>query len=189
VNMTESKNKKISRRDAIKLLGAAAGASVLANLPTKWNTPEIVSGVLPAHAQTSTVQNVGCPGLGLTVTLSLFLGDVDLRILTPGGFFVNPKLTGANQGLVDPFTGATHSGDAVAGTETITVPVGNLTNGTWTISVNLAGGVAATPYIIDVIGACTAFANGVLASPQVPLQTYSVIVDNCVVTTCVNNTI
>lgn len=45
--------KKISRRDAIKLLGAVTGASLLANLPSKWSTPELVSGVLPAHAQTS----------------------------------------------------------------------------------------------------------------------------------------
>lgn len=45
--------KKLSRRDAIKLLGAAAGATVLANLPSKWSTPELASGVLPVHAQTS----------------------------------------------------------------------------------------------------------------------------------------
>src|SRR5688572_21354520 len=50
---TKQKTKKISRRDAIKLLGAATGATILANLPSKWNTPEIASGVLPAHAQTS----------------------------------------------------------------------------------------------------------------------------------------
>jgi hypothetical protein len=186
--MTELKNKKISRRDAIKLLGAAAGASVLANLPTKWNTPEIVSGVLPAHAQTSNVQNVGCAGLGLTVTLSLFLGDVDLWLLTPGGFLVTPKPINISQGLTDPLTGATHSGDAIAGTETITVPVGNLTNGTWTIYVNLVGGVAAppTPYLLTVTGACTDSANGVLSIPQAPFFSYPVTVDNCVVTTCVN---
>lgn len=50
--MTEQP-RKLSRRDAIKLLGAAAGASVLASLPTKWTKPEITTGVLPAHAQTS----------------------------------------------------------------------------------------------------------------------------------------
>jgi len=44
---------KLTRRDALKILGAAAGASVLANLPSKWSTPELTSGVLPAHAQTS----------------------------------------------------------------------------------------------------------------------------------------
>ena len=45
--------KKLSRRDAIKLLGAATGAAMLANLPSKWSKPELASGVLPAHAQTS----------------------------------------------------------------------------------------------------------------------------------------
>jgi len=47
--------KKLSRRDAIKLLGAVTGATVLANLPSKWSTPELVSGILPAHAQTSSL--------------------------------------------------------------------------------------------------------------------------------------
>lgn len=48
-------NKKLTRRDALKLLGAAAGATLLANLPSKWNKPALTSGVLPAHAQTSQV--------------------------------------------------------------------------------------------------------------------------------------
>ncbi len=51
--MTNSPSRKLSRRDALKLLGAGAGASILANLPTKWTKPELVAGVLPAHAQTS----------------------------------------------------------------------------------------------------------------------------------------
>ena len=45
--------KKLSRRDALKVLGVATGASVLTSLPSKWSKPELVSGVLPAHAQTS----------------------------------------------------------------------------------------------------------------------------------------
>lgn len=53
--MTAPTRKKISRRDAIKLIGAVTGATVLANLPSKWSTPEIAKGVLPAHAQTSQV--------------------------------------------------------------------------------------------------------------------------------------
>ena len=53
--MTEKQNKKLSRRDAIKLLGAAAGAAALANLPSKWSKPELVSGVLPAHAQSTSL--------------------------------------------------------------------------------------------------------------------------------------
>ena len=47
--------KKITRRDAIKLLGAAVGATALANLPSKWSKPELISGVLPVHAQTSCI--------------------------------------------------------------------------------------------------------------------------------------
>jgi hypothetical protein len=51
--MADNKRRELSRRDALKLLGAAAGASVLANLPSRWSTPELTAGVLPAHAQTS----------------------------------------------------------------------------------------------------------------------------------------
>ena len=60
----DANRNKISRRDAIKLLGAVAGATMLANLPSKWNTPELVRGSLPAHAQTS-----GCSQFALTFTL------------------------------------------------------------------------------------------------------------------------
>jgi hypothetical protein len=47
--------KKLSRRDAMKLLGAAIGAAALANLPSKWDKPELAQGVLPAHARQSAV--------------------------------------------------------------------------------------------------------------------------------------
>jgi hypothetical protein len=50
--MTE---KKISRRDAMKMLGVAVGAATLSTLPSKWNTPELAAGVLPAHARQSAV--------------------------------------------------------------------------------------------------------------------------------------
>ncbi len=53
--MTDQKEtgKKISRRDALKLIGAAIGAATMANLPGKWIKPEAIAGVLPVHAQTS----------------------------------------------------------------------------------------------------------------------------------------
>jgi hypothetical protein len=51
--MDSKATKGLSRRDAIKLLGAAAGSTLLANLPSKWTTPRITAGVLPAHAQSS----------------------------------------------------------------------------------------------------------------------------------------
>ena len=46
-------NKKLNRREALKLLGTAAGASLLAGLPAKWSKPSVTSGHLPAHAQIS----------------------------------------------------------------------------------------------------------------------------------------
>ena len=63
--MTEQ-NKKFSRRDAIKLLGAAAGAAALANLPSKWSKPEVISGVLPAHAQSTAT----CTGNAASFTIN-----------------------------------------------------------------------------------------------------------------------
>lgn len=61
--MADSNSKNLSRRDALKILGAAAGASVLANLPSKWKTPQVAAGVLPAHAQTSALYSLACEDL------------------------------------------------------------------------------------------------------------------------------
>lgn len=58
--MNKQKSKKISRRDAIKVLAAATGATFLANIPGKWGKPELASGVLPAHAQTSILHTLTC---------------------------------------------------------------------------------------------------------------------------------
>ena len=55
-----TKQTKLSRREAIKVLGAAAGASLLANIPAKWSKPELSGGFVPAHAQTSTIYSIGC---------------------------------------------------------------------------------------------------------------------------------
>lgn len=51
--MTKSTEKKLSRRDAMKILAAATGAAALATIPDKWIKPGLEVGVLPAHAQTS----------------------------------------------------------------------------------------------------------------------------------------
>jgi hypothetical protein len=68
--------KELSRRDALKLLGAAAGASVLANLPSKWSTPELTAGVLPAHAQTSALYSLSCDELFTTRGETLVINSV-----------------------------------------------------------------------------------------------------------------
>jgi hypothetical protein len=44
---------KLSRRDLLKLLTAAAGAAALSTVPNKWETPVVEIGALPAHAQAS----------------------------------------------------------------------------------------------------------------------------------------
>lgn len=49
--------KGISRRDALRLLAAAAGAAAVSNLPGKWSTPQLMTGVLPVHAQGSPVSD------------------------------------------------------------------------------------------------------------------------------------
>ncbi len=51
----------LSRRDALKLLAAAAGAAAISNLPPAWSKPELQVGVLPAHAQTSITHLLGTP--------------------------------------------------------------------------------------------------------------------------------
>ena len=127
--MSEPTNKQLSRRDALKLLGAAAGASVLANLPSKWSTPQSVAGVLPAHAQTSAL---GCPELGWSGTVIWQEGAQDavgfrLVIPVPGGFTVGP---GSTPELI---TGTSWVEGEFQ--QTITVPTGNLIEGTWIATV------------------------------------------------------
>jgi hypothetical protein len=51
--MNDKSQLKVSRRDAVKILAAAVGATALANLPGKWTKPSLNVGILPAHALTS----------------------------------------------------------------------------------------------------------------------------------------
>jgi hypothetical protein len=123
-----TKNKQLSRRDAIKLLGAAAGATVLANLPSRWSKPELASGVIPAHAQTSepAFYFVTCDGdfsfqsspfngtIGVTVSPNI--AGISMNYLLLGGYNpteqdvqinglpVNPVLTGAGGVISIPVT-------------------------------------------------------------------------------------
>ena len=69
-----TKQKNLTRREAIKILGTAAGAVTLANLPAKWSRPELSGGFIPAHAQTSL-----CPAG--SSAMSIFVegsGDIDI---------------------------------------------------------------------------------------------------------------
>jgi hypothetical protein len=53
--MTDQTNPKqtLSRRDALKTLAAATGATALSALPSQWETPLVEMGALPAFAQVS----------------------------------------------------------------------------------------------------------------------------------------
>ena len=51
--MAEETEKKLSRRDAMKVLGAAIGATALAVLPSEWDKPALAASELPKHAQQS----------------------------------------------------------------------------------------------------------------------------------------
>lgn len=102
--MTNPAPKKLSRRDAIKLLGAAAGASVLVNLPSKWSTPELASGVLPAHAQTSL-----CYGLIIDVIENIN-EDLNMNFPMPdnnGDGFASPAIWYCAPGCVEAYFSAT----------------------------------------------------------------------------------
>jgi hypothetical protein len=56
--MNDKSSIKVSRRDAVKILTAVAGATALANIPSKWTKPSLDIGILPAHAQTSGVHTL-----------------------------------------------------------------------------------------------------------------------------------
>jgi len=56
--MTEQTEKKLSRRDAMKILGAAIGATALAALPSEWDKPALAASELPKHAQQSQQQEL-----------------------------------------------------------------------------------------------------------------------------------
>lgn len=104
--MADHPQKKLSRRDALKILAAATGAAALANIPSKWTKPELATGVLPAHAQTSgghTVQaglsdpNANfCQPLTSTATITPPDPGIPLHfvITTAGTVTVNPPLSG-----------------------------------------------------------------------------------------------
>jgi hypothetical protein len=102
--------KKISRRDALKLLTAVTGATALANAPARWSKPGLKIGMLPAHAQTSVITTPHtlkagdddvanfCGSLTTftsTVTISPVTSGILMRFaITSVGATVTPPLTG-----------------------------------------------------------------------------------------------
>jgi hypothetical protein len=58
---------KLSRRDLLKALAAATGATIISTIPNKWVTPIIEIGALPAHAQASQLGSIQ-----VTITVQAF---------------------------------------------------------------------------------------------------------------------
>ena len=53
MNTPKKTENTVSRRQALKTIAAVTGAATISQLPNKWASPVLTSGVLPAHAQTS----------------------------------------------------------------------------------------------------------------------------------------
>ena len=77
------KEHAVSRRDAIKALSAAAGATLIASLPVDWETPVIEMGVLPAYAQTSPEELVASFNASTTNPSA---GSMDTNVYTWGNW-------------------------------------------------------------------------------------------------------
>lgn len=103
--MTTNKSPKLSRREALKLIGTISGASFLTKLPSKWNRPLLVGSTLPVHAQTSGYEFILCEGsdtlstnpsgpTGGTVTVS---ADISPAV---GGEVVNYEITTSDNNIV-----------------------------------------------------------------------------------------
>jgi hypothetical protein len=141
--MNKITSKKLSRRDAIKLLGAATGATLLANLPSKWSKPSLMSGVLPAHAQTSgqisfvSVPNdlITCGGPGTNIFYPPQQGLPVIPIvlqtqLSPAQalFPINYQLTVQNISVNVPLAGAVMSNNLGLVALNVTVTVNDSPN-------------------------------------------------------------
>lgn len=95
-NLTQ---KEISRRELLKALAAASGAVVAASvLPSKWVSPVVDAGVLPAHAQGSVA--TATPVTTYTLAFRQTVSGYNFRV--NGGAETSPNnsvtLTGQRKG-------------------------------------------------------------------------------------------
>jgi len=160
----EEKDKTMSRRKALKILSATAGATTLSLLPT-WDKPLVGVGALPAFAQASPVLgtgdfqatltwNTGCPTPGCSPAV-----DIDLHVIEPNGthvYYSNQIGTTARLDI-DNVWGL--------GPENIFVPAATAAAGTYRVYVVYYSGAAATTATIRI----TVFAN----TPQQRVQTFT----------------
>ena len=124
--MGNKPSKEISRRDAIKILAAVAGATALVNLPDKWTKPGMEVGVLPAHAQTS---------LGLHTLAAWLNGTASMCGPFDMGVTITPPTSGiVMRYVITPGAGVTITSPALTGT----VPTNASGNAILSITINTA---------------------------------------------------
>ena len=126
-----SDRQKLTRRQTLKALAAAAGGMALNFIPRAWKTPVVSVGALPAHAQIS-----NCPGdmcaIASTTTMvetefGMQYGDFDFSLCTPNGAYVWGGLSA---------DGATSSEDNIRFDPRIdneTLNIGTAVSGTYSI--------------------------------------------------------
>jgi len=74
--MENTPQKIISRRDAMKLLTAAVGATALTSLPSEWSKPALAASELPEHARQSLCYAVFVEVLSADGEIFLAIPDV-----------------------------------------------------------------------------------------------------------------
>jgi hypothetical protein len=124
--MNDESTTKTSRRDALKVLVAAAGTTALFNIPRKWIKPQLEADVLPAHARTSptptptntpTVQHTLTVGANQTVSFCFDTSITSTVTISPADSGIPMKYTinaDPSVTISSPLTG-TASTDASGG--------------------------------------------------------------------------
>lgn len=130
--------KKISRRDAIKILTAAVGAAALANIPAKWSKPGLETGVLPVHAQTSMTTHTLAAGADqLNVSYCFPTAFTSTVTISPATAGISMRYTINADATVTISSPAAMTGTALtdaSGTATLNFTAADMT-GTGTITV------------------------------------------------------
>lgn len=126
--------KKISRRDAIKILSAALGGAALSAIPPKWSKPALAASQLPEHARQSVLASiVANPITSMLGCQNKSTFDSSAQIFPPrGGVFLRYEITEA----IPPTTIVTPSPG--------TIPTANDGSASVTINASSAGGGAVT---------------------------------------------
>lgn len=133
---------ELSRRQALKVISAAAGGAALSLLPKGWKTPIVEVGELPAHAQVSQLPTPLCPGdlCAVATTTTLVegesgdeFGDFDFSMCTPNGYYIFDGSGG---------DGATSSPDNItfnpnAASETLEIGLGAAVPGIYSVYLEL----------------------------------------------------